>query len=128
MAPEERVPDTGIFLPADASEDRSELESLGTPEQSDGVDAVHGNGHCAGQVAEASMKRPAEEEQVMDTVCSSRPLDMSPVCADMSKSSEPAGKNHIGSMALIPHVTQSDNHLENMATVPHVTHRLRYRR
>lgn len=104
MAPEERVPDTGVCLPTDASGDRSELESLGMTEQAEALDAGHGNGHWAGQA------------DAMDTVCSSEPLDTShAVCADTSKSSE---LNHVGSMALVPHETQSENHLENGALVP----------
>jgi len=104
MAPEERALDTGICLPADACEERSERESLGMTERSDGVDAGHVNGHCAGQVAEAIMKGPSEEENVVDTICSSKPLDTSPACADTSKGSELAGENLVGNMTLVPHV------------------------
>lgn len=145
MAPEERVPDTGVFLPADASEDCSELESLGMTDQSEGLDAGHGNGHWAGHhVAEVSMKEPAEKENAMDAICSSKPLDMSPACADPSKGSELPDKNHVGSMDLVPfrtpgadhlentalvsHATQSEEPLENLALVPHVTQRFRYKR
>ena len=142
MAPEERVPDVGIFLPANASEDCSELESLGMTDQSDGLGAGPGNGHWAGRVAEVSMQELAEEENATDAFCSSKPLDTSPACADSSIGSELPSENHVGSMALVPLVTPSENHLEitalvshatqnedpleSMALVPHVTQRLRY--
>lgn len=140
MAPEERVPDTGIFLSAGASEACSELESLGMTDQSDGLDPGHGNGHWAGHVTEASMKEPAEEENAMYAICSSEPLDTSPACADSSKCSELPGENHREGVALVPQVTPSESHLGNvtqsedppvnMALAPHVPrdNRLRYRR
>lgn len=114
MAPEERLTDAGVFLPVDASEDCSEPESLGMADQSDELVT---NSHWAGHIGEVGLKKLVEEENDVDTICFSKPLDTSPAC----KGSELPDENHLGNLALVPLRTLSEDHLENTALVPHVT-------
>lgn len=92
-------------------------------EHSQGPAGGLGNGNRNWSV---SKHEPLEEDKVMDGSFSSNPLDSSTVSdTDTSKDSELASEKHVGSMALIPQVTQTDNHLEDVSIVPHTNQKLR---